>query len=205
MRAFVAAMRLPGSVVCLGGVLVVLALTGFVPTHAGDGPGGPPSIDSLDLRLASGELEVSFRLSDAFDERILAKLDSGLEVVFTHKVQARRKRGLWFDRTVAAKKVETSAVLDGLTRQYTLRRKVNGGLVDNLTTSDVDEMRTFMTFTDGLVLELPAKMPLDGRTEVRVRSTLETRFFLFFPYAYQTEWARLRLNVAAAVKDGDGE
>ena len=186
------------------GGLLTLALAVTAPAVAGGGQDGSPRIASLEIRATAGEIEVSFRLEDAFDERILAKLDSGLEVTFKHNIQVRRKRVFWFDRNIAGKQVDTSVILDGLTRQYTLRRKVNGGLVETLTTPDVDEMRDFMTHADDLVLELPEKLPLDGRTEVRVRSTLETRFFLFFPYAHQTDWVRLGLNTAAAVEDGNG-
>ena len=187
------------------GLLLALAAAGPVCLGAAEKAGEAPRIGSLELKAIPGELQVSFHLEDGFDERILTKLDSGLEVVFKHVVQVRRKRSLWFDRNVATKQVETSAILDGLTRQYTLRRKINRALVEALTTSDVDEMRDFMTRTEKLILDLPEKLPLDGRTEVRVRSTLETRFFLFFPYAHQTAWVRLQLNPPRAIEDRDAD
>ena len=185
----------------LGAALLVSLPAGAT---AGD-QAGNPRITSLDIQASEGRIVVSFRLKDAFDERILAKLDSGLEVSFKHQIQVRRRRTLWVDRNVAAKEVTTSVILDGLTRQYTLRRKVNGGLVETLTTSDGDEMRAFMTRNDGIVLELPDDVPLDGKTEVRVRSMLETRFFLFFPYAYRTDWVRLQLNPGPGLEEGDAD
>ncbi|MFQ5719173.1 MAG: DUF4390 domain-containing protein [Acidobacteriota bacterium] len=188
-------------------ILLAAGLSSLIPATAA-GAGGPspgPHIASLDLKASAGQLEVSFRLEDAFDRRILAKLDAGLEVIFRHHIQVRRKRTFWFDGSVAAKQIETSVILDGLTRQYTLRRKINGGLVETRTTPDAGEMREFMTHTTGILLDLPEKLPLDGKTEVRVRSTLETRFFLFFPYAHQTDWVRLQLSPARGIEVGDGD
>jgi hypothetical protein len=104
---------------------------------------------------------------------------------------------------LARKKIFTSAVLDNLTRQYTLRRAVNGGIVETLTTSDVAEMRQFMTRIEAVHLRLPDGIPRDGRTEARARSHLETRFFLFWPYAFDTDWVRWPLAAAGAEEEGD--
>ena len=154
-------------------------------------PATKPSLELLGLSKESDALELSIRLNGAFDEKILAKLDSGLEITFRHQVEVRRQRTLWFARVLAHKKIVTSAVLDTLTGNYRLRRTVNRGIVETLTTSDVDEMRQFMTVLEEIRLELPEDAILDKRAEARARSHLETRFFLLiFPLAFDTDWER---------------
>ena len=154
-------------------------------------PATKPSLELLSLSKGSDTLELSLRLNGAFDEKILAKLASGLEITFRHQVEVRRQRTLWFARVLAHKKIVTRTVLDTLTGNYRLRRTVNGGIVESLTTSDVDEMREFMTVLKEIRLELPEDAILDRRTEARARSHLETRFFLLiFPLAFDTDWER---------------
>lgn len=185
-------------------LLLLPAATAGKQAEAGSGKKkAQPRVELLALEEKPAGLEVSYRVHGAFeDDRILAKLESGLEITFRHHVEARRRRSFWFDKTLAHKKVTTGVVLDSLTRQYTLRRTVNGGVVETLTTSDPEEMRAFMTEVELLQLELPEDYPRDGRTEVRVRCILETRFFLFFPYAFETDWVRQPVPTLMA---GDGK
>jgi hypothetical protein len=167
-------------------------------------PGKKPRLELLDLGKGSDTVELSFRLDGAFDEKILAKLESGLEIRFRHQVEVRRHRTLWFARVLAHKKIVTSAALDTLTGNYTLRRTVNGGIVETLTTSDVEEMREFMTLLKEIRLELPEGAILDRRTEARARSHLETRFFLLiFPLAFDTDWERWPLAHLADEEEDD--
>ena len=86
------------------------------------------------------------------------------------------------------KKIFTTAIRDTLTGVYTLKRVVNDGIVETSTASDLAEVQTFLTEVRDIYLELPDWLPRDQRTEVRVRSHLETRFWLFFPYPYDTNW-----------------
>jgi hypothetical protein len=168
-------------------------------TVAAPAPDGP-HLRLLELVDAEGSVKVSYVLEQAFDERIRAKLDAGLEVAFRHSIRVQRRRTLWFDRTLAEKKIVTSAILDTLTRQFTLRREINGGIVETLTTADGDEMRNFMTRVLHVQMALPSDLPRDERVEVRARTQIETRFFLFFPYEFDTGWARWPL---AGATDGE--
>ncbi|MFQ5670430.1 MAG: DUF4390 domain-containing protein [Acidobacteriota bacterium] len=180
-----------GVALLLVGAWAFLWPVGAVPQSLTGGKARTPAprIEILSLTRDAGGVSISFRLLHAFDKRIRDKLDSGLRVTFRHRVEVGRHRTFWFDRVAAQKKIMTSAILDRLTRQYSLRRVINGGLVESLTTTDPDEMTTFMTRIDGIQLPLPAGLDRQ-RMEVGVRSMLETRFFLFFPYDYDTGWAQ---------------
>ncbi|MFQ5767202.1 MAG: DUF4390 domain-containing protein, partial [Acidobacteriota bacterium] len=143
---------------------------------------GQPRVEILHLGRDATGIEVTFQIRDAFDERIRAKLASGLSISFVHQVEVRRRRVFWFSRTLAAKKIVTTAVLDTLTGQYTLTRKADGAMVETVTTSDVDEMKGFMTRIEACKVALPQVRLLPPHVEVRIRSRLDTRFFVLFPY-----------------------
>jgi len=66
--------------------------------------------------------------------------------------------------------------------------------VETQTTSELAEVHDFLTQVNNLTISLPAGLPRDKRTEVRVRGVLETRFFLFFPYSYDTDWVTRPLS-----------
>lgn len=167
--------------------LLLLALLA-VPASATAARSEGPLVRLLEVRDRGYELTVSFRVESAFDERLENKLEAGLEITFHHQVEVRRRRTWWFQRNLAQKKVVTMAIRDTLTGLYTLSRVVDGGIVETQTTSDMVEVLNFLTQVDSLTLPLPAGLPRDRRTEVRVRAVLETRFFLFFPYSYDTDW-----------------
>ncbi len=61
----------------------------------------------------------SFRVENAFDERIDEKLESGLEISFRHQIGVRRRRTWWVERGVGQKKIFTTAIRDALSGVYT--------------------------------------------------------------------------------------
>ena len=72
--------------------LAVIAWMMLVPAAALAGRKVGPRIRLLDVRDYGATLEVSFRVENAFDERIDEKLESGLEISFRHQVGVRRRR-----------------------------------------------------------------------------------------------------------------
>ncbi len=176
----------------MGMGLLFALLAAPTPAYAARPDG--PRVRLLEVHDRGYELTVSFRVENAFDERITSKLEAGLEISFRHQVGVRRRRTWWFERNLAQKKVVTMAMRDTLTGLYTLNRIVNGGIVETQTTSEIAEVRDFLSQVNDLTIPLPAGLPRDRRTEVRVRAVLETRFFLFFPYAYDTDWVTRPLS-----------
>jgi len=167
---------------------VLFALLVAVPSAANAARPDTPLVRLLEVRDRGQELTVSFRVENAFDERITSKLEAGLEISFRHQVEVRRRRTWWFERNLVQKKVVTMAMRDTTTGLYILNRMVDDGIVETQTTSGMEEVRGFLTQVDNLTIPLPAGLPRDRRTELRVRAVLETRFFLFFPYPFDTDW-----------------
>jgi uncharacterized protein DUF4390 len=162
-----------------------------------------PSIAGLAVELdaGGGGVRLDYHVEAAFDARLREEIDSGLPVRFEHRIEVRRRRTMWWDETVAAKTITTSAVRDAETHRYTLTRQIDGGTVETVSVSGDGEMERFMTGLEGVTLSLPGDLPAGGRLEVRVRATLETRFFLFFPYDFDTGWARQSLPASVASRE----
>jgi len=90
------------------GLLFALLVT---PTAASAARSEGPLVRLLEVHDRGSELTVSFRLENAFDERLTDKLEAGLEIAFHHQVEVRRRRTWWFERNLAHKKVVTMATV----------------------------------------------------------------------------------------------
>jgi hypothetical protein len=59
-----------------------------------------------------------------------------------------------------------------------------------------------MTRIEGIeIVWPPGGEGSEGKAEIRVRSHLETRFFVLFPYAYETDWVNHPLPEPAGRKE----
>ena len=169
------------AVVCL---TVVLGVSAPAPRAVDDGP----RVADVTVKREPATLTVGFRVAAAFDERLEEEMAAGLPVTFVHEVEIRRRRTFWFNGLVAKKIVETTAVFDSGARQFVLSRRVDGAPVETSTTPQAEQARRFLCAVDGVGVPLPDDMPADDRNELRLRSTLATRFLLFFPYDLETPW-----------------
>lgn len=167
--------------VCL---TLVLGLSAPGPQAADDGP----QVADVTVRREAATLTVGFRVASAFDERLEEEMAAGLPVTFVHEVEIRRRRTFWFNGLVAGKTIETTAVFDSGARQFVLSRRVDGATVETSTTTQPEQARRFLCAVQGVAVPLPADLPADDRNEIRLRSTLATRFLLFFPYDLETPW-----------------
>jgi len=169
------------AVVCL---TVVLGTAAPAPWAADDGP----RVAEVAVKRDPTTLTVGFRVESAFDDRLDEEMAAGLPVTFVHEVEIRRRRTFWFNGLVAKKTIETTAVFDSGTRQFVLSRRVDGAPVETSTTPQPEQARRFLCTVDGVGVPLPSDLPADDRNELRLRSTLATRFLLFFPYDIETPW-----------------
>ena len=147
-----------------------------------------PRVADVTVRRQAETLTVGFRVVQAFDGRLEEEMAAGLPVTFVHEVEIRRRRTFWFNGLVAGKTIETTAVFDSGAGQFVLTRRVDGATVETSTTPQAEQARRFLCAVEGVGVPLPPDLPADDRNEVRLRSTLATRFLLFFPYDLETSW-----------------
>jgi len=153
----------------------------------------------LTAELKDGTYRASFQLHGAFEQEILDTIASGLPVSFEYRVEVYQPRTMWPDLVHLQQHIRVSVDFDSLTRQYSLRREVDGQVVDSSSTEKPEEMRIWMTeLVDVDLGALPDTLQRTGREQLRVKCRLAAGFvFFFFPHALETRWARVPLPVEA--------
>jgi len=187
----------------IGGLLTL----GLLALPAGATPVGPapppasadsdslkPAIEGLTASIENDRARVSYEVVGALDAEVQERIQSGIPVVFRHKVQVLSKRGvpLMPAKVIAQTLIETRVEYDSLTRRYDLlrsiehkvRQKKQGPLTEEQRklTDSAEEMRDWMTRFDEIPVFDPTR-ELRGRAlRVRVEVNLGRRYILFvFP------------------------
>ncbi len=186
-------MRVPraGRLICALGLSSVLgcgALAAQPPREAA-GRYAAAAIVGLAAVREGPVVLVSFRLDHALDERTWEKIESGLPTGFTYDIEVRRARRNWFDRTVAATRLQVVAMYNALTRDYRVSFKRDGELYASRVVTSPEDLEQALTSFDGLsAVELENEEP--GPLIVRVRAELRTRTRLgLIPDRVHTAWA----------------
>ncbi len=79
---------------------------------------------------------VSFTLHDAFDQRFLDRLDSGLPTSILYRLELHSDRKRWYDRPLEETTLEVVAMYDAVARDYTVHSKLDGELIESRTVRD---------------------------------------------------------------------
>jgi hypothetical protein len=167
----------------VGSALLAVALASGRPLAAG--------IEALEVRSRERLFSVAFHLSEAFTPEVEEVLASGLPITFSHTLRAYRRRAAWLDRLLAEQRVDTTAQLDTLTRQYRLSRAIDGQMVDTRLTDKPEEMKAWMTTFEGIELPWQGEVGKADLLYVKVKSEIQKRFvFFFIPWDLETSWAR---------------
>lgn len=118
---------------------------------------------------------VTFHLTDAFNDDVLAAIHSGLTITFIYDVELRRGASLWIDRTMAASTVSASVRYDNLSRRYHVTRRWDGRMdrVDVLEREE--DVRPWLTTFDKLPLFSNAALEANAEYYLRVRARTTPR------------------------------
>lgn len=123
-----------------------------------------------------GHVNVSFRLTDGFNDEVRAAIDSGMNITFRYEVELRRSTALWMDRTMASAVVSASVRYDTLTRKYHISELHDGRTVDSIIVDTYEEVRKRLTEFEKLPLFKSSTLERNAEYYVRVRAhTLPAR------------------------------
>jgi hypothetical protein len=158
------------------------------------------SLDAAELRdvvptVADGQVLVSFVLAGAFDEAILARIDSGLPTSFVYRLELVRDRKRWWDDQVAEATLEVVAMYNAVSQEYLVNFKRDGKLVESRLARSKLELEAAMTRFERVPLFALADVRASGdsRLRLRARAELGTKTWLsFIPLHVETDWAQSR-------------
>lgn len=173
-------------------ILTALGLAALILGAALDDAQSSPSLTDVRIFAADGQIRAACRLKDAITPEMAEEIAAGLETTLEYRFQVVRRRSGWIDEVVARRRVECSVRHDALTRQYTLTRRVDGGVVDTQATSDEAAMRDFVTTIGDVPLIAADRLEAGREYYVRVRGDigLMWRFYLI-PWRLNTDWIEM--------------
>lgn len=172
-------------------IVAVSCLAAIVPAVAGS-----PVITDLEIELEDGFYVASARLIDALNPEILEEIDSGLETTIGFRLQIHRQRSGLPNPVIVKRRIRCTVVHDTLARQYTLTRRIDDELQETRVTSDVEEMRSFMTALDRIPMVAVETLLSEHSYYLKARSELGLiwRFYLI-PWSHRTAWSEVPIVV----------
>jgi hypothetical protein len=155
-------------------------------------PSRAAQLRDLQPVVADGEVQVSFTLTGAFDEALMARIQSGLPTTFVYEFELLHDRRRWWDDQIAEATVEVVAMYNAVAQEYLVNYKRDGKLVESRLARTRADLEAAMTRFERLPLfRLDAAR--GGRLLVKGRCELGSRTLLsFIPVHVTTDWAESR-------------
>lgn len=167
-----------------------VALLGLLVAAAGS---EPPRVSDVRVTLDGPRVLVSFRLENAFDQRIVERVESGLPTAFVFELGLMRDRKRWWDKGLEEGTLEVVAMYNPLAREYLINYKLNGKLMESRMATSLDELEKAMTRIDALPAFSLEGITTQRRLLVRVRARLASRtLFSLLPTEITTGWTESR-------------
>jgi len=157
-------------------------------------------LSAADIRItpvvAEDRVYANFVAPGAFSDDVRVAVQSGLPVTLTYVAQLRRASTLWFDHTVAAVTVASAVKFDTLTGAYQVSKLREGKVHWAQQTPKEDEMRSWVTEFERVLLAETSSLKgsSDYYVSVRARDSLP-RGFSLWPWGRAETSGRVELPV----------
>lgn len=179
----------------LGMILITLAvLFHALPLFADD----KAAIANMTVTNNDDSLTLYFDVENAFTDKILAALETGVSISFSYPVNVYQVRHRWKDRKVAQVDLVSTIKYDTLKKDYLVSRPWKSPVP--YTVKSLDEAITLMTKVDGLPLSPMADFVKGETYRVRVKARLNKitrpiylKLVLFFMnnWKLETKWENI--------------
>ncbi len=164
-------------------LLLLAAASAIAPATAQIPTDALATVKEMTCAKAKGGVLASFRLEGALGTEDRTTLESGIPITFVHRLTVFKRRALFFDRLLVRMTIEVTATLDTLTKQYTLKRKVDGVEAGTTTADSYAAAEKWLSAVDEVELKLP-EAELRENIELRVRSEYRRIYAVYlFPWS----------------------
>jgi hypothetical protein len=155
--------------------------------------GAEARIAGLEVAVEGNRALVSLALADAFDDRFVERLDSGLPTGIVYRFELLRDRKRWWDQKLAGTTLEVVALYDAVRREYTVNYRLGGELVESRTVRDRADLAAAMIRVGRAPVFTLEGYPRSDRLLIRARAELGAGNLLsFIPTEVRTDWSESR-------------
>lgn len=156
-------------------------------------PASSQTIEDLRLHPSAKQLEVSFRLDDAFSEEVTQRVQSGLPTAFVFEFELLRDRKRWWDAHLESGTLEVVAMYNAVSHEYLLNFKKDGKLVESRLIRSLGDLERAMTRFDRWPIFRLHDVPTGTRLLIRMRARLGGKTYLdLVPVNVTTRWIESR-------------
>ena len=180
-------------------LIALLLLSGAIAAPASAAKGDKANkarISELEVVRDGLDIHLSFQLDNAFAEKTIDLIESGLPTGFTYDLKLERGRRWWWNKGVESATLQVSAMYNAITREYLVNYKQDGDLIDSRVVTSRKELEEAMTIFHNWPAFKLTDRP-QGRLIVRLRAELGSRTILaFIPTTIHTDWAESTFRLA---------
>ncbi|MDX1631444.1 MAG: DUF4390 domain-containing protein [Thermoanaerobaculia bacterium] len=156
-------------------------------------PAWGQSMEDLRVHPTARELEVSFRVEEAFSDTVEERVQSGLPTAFIFQFDLLRDRKHWWDDYLRSATLEVVAMYNAVSQEYLLNIKQNGKLVESRTARSLRELERLMTRFEGWPVFRLDDLPAGTRLLIKARARLGGKTYLdLVPVNVTTDWVSSR-------------
>jgi len=179
-------------------IFLIAILTPFFSIMAASAFGGSsiyPAVDKVVITNNPDSTQVSFEIKNAFTKDIEEGIKSGIPVTFTFFVEFYRKRGFWFDGTLANMTFRHTVKYDTLKEEYEI---VQGEKPQNtVRVKEIEQAKKIMAGGDNIIIKPALALEKGEQYQLRIKATLDPinlpfplNYMLFFVsfWNYETGW-----------------
>ena len=151
--------------------------------------GADARISDFQVAVEGNRVLASLKLRDAFDRRMVERLESGLRTSIQYSFELHSDRKRWYDNRLSASTLEVEGVYDAVSRSYTVHSRLDGELVESRTVRDLAALEAAMTQLERLPVFTLDGSPRRRRLLLKARAEMGSRLlFTFIPVAIDTDW-----------------
>ncbi|MFN7972769.1 MAG: DUF4390 domain-containing protein [Acidobacteriota bacterium] len=168
---------------------LVLAVLSLGPGQAQAAGEGRLLVSDLSFDQDGEGIYVTMRIDGAFSPQVRDMLQSGVPLSFQYTIKVRKKRTLWFARTVVSRQIETRAKLDALSKEYTLETLAEGQLLDARASADSAAVMEHLSHLVRVKIAEPGDLEAGETYDLQAKAKVLDEFVLYvIPWAIETPW-----------------
>ncbi len=152
-------------------------------------------IKNMAVSNTRDNLVLYFELENAFTDKIIEAVESGVKISFSLPVRVYKKRRLWPDKKIAGFSLSHAIKYDAMKKEYQITRSWKPD--KSLTVKSFDEAVAAMNIVDGVNLASLNRLEKGQFYSARAKAKLDKlflpyylKYFLFFMsfWEFETDW-----------------